>query len=144
MHGRMHCAMRIGCKRIIASGWQCFSSAASNTSSYLRNLRNGAEVRAMYPAHYIRPPHTSPPCQLSSAGVERETRAASCTPAQIFLIGTAHVSKASVEEVRSTIRRVQPATVLVELDAGRARNLRSGAQTSGTDLLKVCRNNIRG
>ena len=59
------------------------------------------------------------------------------TLTQIFLVGTAHVSKASVEEVRSTIRRVRPATVLVELDAGRAQKLRSGTQTSGADMLKV-------
>ncbi len=39
--------------------------------------------------------------------------------------------------MRSTIRRVRPATVLVELDAGRAQKLRSGTQTSGADMLKV-------
>jgi pheromone shutdown protein TraB len=56
---------------------------------------------------------------------------------QIFLVGTAHVSKVSVEEVRTTIKRVRPATVLVELDAGRARKLRSGSPTSGTDIFKA-------
>ena len=39
---------------------------------------------------------------------------------QIFLVGTAHVSKASCEEVQSMIRAIEPQTVFVELDKARA------------------------
>ena len=47
---------------------------------------------------------------------------------QIHLIGTAHVSKASSEEVRQMIHAVQPQTVFVELDAARAQQLRGGRE----------------
>lgn len=49
--------------------------------------------------------------------------------AEIFLVGTAHVSKQSAEEVRDMIRLVNPDSVMVELCAGRAARLRSGAST---------------
>jgi len=61
------------------------SQVAPNTSVYLRNLSNGAEV---------------------------------------FLIGTAHVSERSAEEVRDTIRAVRPDTVFLELCAYRAKAMR--------------------
>lgn len=48
---------------------------------------------------------------------------------QIFLVGTAHVSKASAEEVKAMIQAVKPQTVFVELDAERARRLQQGTQT---------------
>lgn len=47
---------------------------------------------------------------------------------QIFLVGTAHVSRSSAEEVRELIRVVQPTTVMVELCEKRAERLRSSAQ----------------
>ena len=55
---------------------------------------------------------------------------------QIFLVGTAHVSKASAEEVREMIRAVKPETVFVELDAQRARQLQQG-KGKDQDFLKV-------
>ncbi|KAL4436127.1 hypothetical protein ABPG77_005575 [Micractinium sp. CCAP 211/92] len=54
--------------------------------------------------------------------------------AQIFLVGTAHVSRQSAEEVRDMIRLVKPGAVMVELCAGRAARLRSG--TTDQDFLK--------
>lgn len=59
----------------------------SNTSTFLRNLSNGAEI---------------------------------------FLVGTAHVSKQSAEEVREMIRLVKPSSVMVELCPQRAARLRAG------------------
>lgn len=47
---------------------------------------------------------------------------------QIFLVGTAHVSRSSAEEVRELIRVVQPTTVMVELCEQRAERLRSSAK----------------
>ncbi|KAA6427159.1 MAG: conjugal transfer [Trebouxia sp. A1-2] len=47
---------------------------------------------------------------------------------RIHLVGTAHVSKASSEEVRDIIHAVQPQTVFVELDAQRAQQLRGGME----------------
>lgn len=43
--------------------------------------------------------------------------------AEIHLVGTAHVSKASADEVRDKITSVKPATVFLELDEGRANRL---------------------
>jgi pheromone shutdown protein TraB len=45
---------------------------------------------------------------------------------EIILVGTAHVSKRSAEEVREVIARVKPEFVMVELDAARAARLRQG------------------
>jgi hypothetical protein len=44
---------------------------------------------------------------------------------QIFLVGTAHVSQRSAEEVRHLISLVKPGTVMVELCPARAARLRS-------------------
>ena len=46
---------------------------------------------------------------------------------ECFLIGTAHISKKSAEEVREVIRRVKPDTVMLELCEGRAKVLRKAA-----------------
>ena len=52
------------------------------------------------------------------------------TTLQIFLVGTAHVSNASAEEVRQMIQAVKPGTVFVELDAQRFSQLQ---QDTGKD-----------
>ncbi|HET6405237.1 MAG TPA: TraB/GumN family protein [Candidatus Thermoplasmatota archaeon] len=57
----------------------------------------------------------------------------------ITLVGTAHVSKASVDEVRETIARVKPAVVAVELDENRRKAIvdkKGFEETPITDLLK--------
>lgn len=56
---------------------------------------------------------------------------------EIYLVGTAHVSKASADEVRQLIRLVQPDVVLVELDEGRAARLQSGQSASLFEFLKA-------
>lgn len=48
------------------------------------------------------------------------------------------MSKASANEVRKTIKSVEPETVFVELDVQRARSLQQGSPQQ-QDLLKVCR-----
>lgn len=47
---------------------------------------------------------------------------------QIFLVGTAHVSRNSADEVRELIHVVKPSTIMVELCRKRADKLRSSAQ----------------
>ena len=42
---------------------------------------------------------------------------------EITLIKTAHVSKQSVDEVKSVIDQIQPDTICIELDEQRAQNL---------------------
>ncbi|CAD7698987.1 unnamed protein product [Ostreobium quekettii] len=74
------------------------SSLLCNTSSYLRNAANGAEI---------------------------------------FLIGTAHISKKSAEEVKETINFVKPDVVMVELCHDRAIRLRSGRASTFGDLLAI-------
>jgi len=48
---------------------------------------------------------------------------------EVYLLGTAHVSDASTQEVVELIRLVQPATVFVELDPARAAQLRNRSGT---------------
>lgn len=56
---------------------------------------------------------------------------------EITLIKTAHVSKASVQEVKETIERVQPDTVCIELDDKRAQNLFKQTDYSTMKLSEV-------
>jgi len=56
--------------------------------------------------------------------------------AEIFLVGTAHVSKKSAVEVRDVINVVKPDIVMLELCPGRAERLRAGQPASDTDFLK--------
>lgn len=58
--------------------------------------------------------------------------------AEIKIIGTAHVSQASVDEVRLAIEEYQPEIVAIELDQGRFAALkRQGADPSVNDVLEV-------
>ncbi|DBA73860.1 hypothetical protein WJX79_009281 [Trebouxia sp. C0005] len=63
--------------------------------------------------------------------------------AEIHLVGTAHVSKASSEEVRDIIHAVQPQTVFVELDAQRAQQLRGGMEDQN-NLKEFFKNIVSG
>ncbi|AST90236.1 MULTISPECIES: TraB/GumN family protein [Sutcliffiella] len=56
---------------------------------------------------------------------------------QIILIGTAHVSKKSAEEVKEVIEREQPDTVCVELDEPRYQSIMAGNQWKDMDIFKV-------
>lgn len=56
---------------------------------------------------------------------------------KITLVGTAHVSKESVEEVKETITELKPDCVAVELDEKRADSIKNPSRYSQLDLIKV-------
>ncbi len=58
---------------------------------------------------------------------------------EIRLVGTAHVSKRSVEDVRIAIELIRPDTVCVELDDGRYRNLIDSGRWRKTNIGQVVR-----
>ena len=55
----------------------------------------------------------------------------------LTLVGTAHVSPKSVEEVKETIQRVQPDAVAVELDADRLEALQNPDRWQSTPIQKL-------
>lgn len=55
----------------------------------------------------------------------------------IHFISTAHVSKASIDEVKETINQVKPEAVCIELDRGRAKNLTSPKKDSNVDIKTI-------
>lgn len=57
----------------------------------------------------------------------------------LYLVGTAHVSKQSVEDVRNTIEAVAPEAVCVELDDARYRNLIDTERWKKTNVGKIIR-----
>jgi pheromone shutdown-related protein TraB len=56
-----------------------------------------------------------------------------------YLLGTAHVSRASVDEVRDTVARLRPDVVCVELDAQRRDALVSGRRPGFAAVRKLVR-----
>src|SRR6476659_3273258 len=56
---------------------------------------------------------------------------------EIFIVGTAHVSKKSVDEVQRVIDEVRPDTVCVELDQARYNTLVNGAEWRKLDIFTV-------
>ncbi len=56
---------------------------------------------------------------------------------EIILIGTAHVSKQSAEQVKEVIEREQPDSVCVELDAQRYQSIIDGNKWREMDIFKV-------
>jgi pheromone shutdown-related protein TraB len=62
-----------------------------------------------------------------------------CGDKEILLVGTAHVSRASVQLVEETIRAEKPDTVCVELCASRYQALRQGERWRDTDIIKIIR-----
>lgn len=58
---------------------------------------------------------------------------------EYVLVGTAHVSSASIDEVRSVIRTEQPDRVAVELDQGRYQTLSQPGHWEKLDLFQVIR-----
>jgi pheromone shutdown-related protein TraB len=55
----------------------------------------------------------------------------------IILVGTAHISKESIEEAKETIRREQPQRVCVEIDMGRYQSIRQDSRWQDLDIVKV-------
>ena len=58
---------------------------------------------------------------------------------ELYLVGTAHVSKQSVKDVRTTIEMVRPDAVCVELDKVRHRNLVDKERWKKTNVGKIIR-----
>jgi len=58
---------------------------------------------------------------------------------EIFLIGTAHISKASVEEVKSLIETEKPDTVCIELCQARYQAITETDRWKNTDIAKIIR-----
>jgi pheromone shutdown-related protein TraB len=58
---------------------------------------------------------------------------------ELFLVGTAHVSKKSVDEVRHVIKELEPDTVCVELDAARLSALKDDKRWHGLDPREILR-----
>lgn len=58
---------------------------------------------------------------------------------EILLVGTAHVSQKSVDEVRRVIREERPDTVCVELDEGRYKTLVDQSAWKKLDIFQVVR-----
>lgn len=56
---------------------------------------------------------------------------------EIILVGTAHVSQKSVEEVKTLIEEEQPDTVCVELCQTRYDNITNAEQWNNTDIIKI-------
>ena len=56
---------------------------------------------------------------------------------EIILIGTAHVSKQSAEQVKEVIEREQPDAVCIELDEPRYQSIMDGNKWKDTDIFKV-------
>jgi len=56
---------------------------------------------------------------------------------EIHLLGTAHVSRKSVEEVRRTIDEIRPDSVCVELDRNRYEVLADDSRFGRIDLLAI-------
>lgn len=56
---------------------------------------------------------------------------------ELILVGTAHVSKRSAEEVKEVIEQEQPDAVCVELDNQRYKTIINGNQWKDTDIFKI-------
>ena len=56
---------------------------------------------------------------------------------EIILLGTAHISQKSVDEVKEAIENEKPDVVGVELDAQRLKQLKQGTQWQNTNISKV-------
>lgn len=56
---------------------------------------------------------------------------------EITIIGTAHVSKYSAEEVREIIKKIEPDCVCIELDDQRFQNLKNPKKFSDMDIVQV-------
>ncbi|WP_156289897.1 TraB/GumN family protein [Oceanobacillus salinisoli] len=56
---------------------------------------------------------------------------------EIILIGTAHVSKQSAEQVKEVIETEKPDSVCIELDEGRYKSIKEGNRWKDMDIFKV-------
>ena len=73
------------------------------------------------------------------AGYSIELRKLKLGKTEIILLGTAHVSRESVEDVTRAVEKEKPDAVLIELDEGRARNLQDPDHWKHMDIVQVIR-----
>ena len=57
--------------------------------------------------------------------------------AELWLIGTAHISRQSVEQVRSVIEHLRPDTVIVELDERRLKSLENSRSFQEMNIIRI-------
>ena len=84
------------------------------------------------------PPDEADP-QLDSVRLPESVTEVELDGRRLYLVGTAHVSKQSIEDVRITIEMVRPDTVCVELDESRYRNLIDKNRWKKTNITRVIR-----
>ena len=65
------------------------------------------------------------------------TRRLTISGRPVLIVGTAHISRESIDEVGSLIRSEVPARVCVEIDAGRYRSMSAGSSWENLDIIKV-------
>jgi hypothetical protein len=104
--------------------WAVHAWALDSQRGASSSAPDGAPPRAAAPAYAHASPHTTSVLRNIHNGAE------------IFLVGTAHVSRRSAEEVREVIDAVRPHAVLIELCPARAQRLRSGQALSDADFLR--------
>lgn len=56
---------------------------------------------------------------------------------KVYLVGTAHVSAASVELVENTINEIEPDTICIELDEKRFKSMREKIDYSNIDIIEI-------
>lgn len=61
---------------------------------------------------------------------------------KIILVGTAHVSSESIEEVKKAVTDIKPDSVAVELDENRLKNLEDPESWRKMDIIKVLKNKM--
>ena len=59
--------------------------------------------------------------------------------AELWLVGTAHISQQSVDQVRQTIEEVRPDTVIVELDERRLKSLENSRSFQEMNIIRIVR-----
>ena len=69
--------------------------------------------------------------------MEKELTQVQINGKQITIIGTAHVSRHSAEEVKEIIETLQPDCVCIELDDQRFQNLKNPKKFSDMDIVQV-------
>ena len=67
------------------------------------------------------------------------TRRLNIAGRSVLLVGTAHISRESIDEVKSLIHAERPSRVCVEIDAARHRSMSEGAKWESLDIIKVLR-----
>jgi pheromone shutdown-related protein TraB len=80
-----------------------------------------------------------PACYETRVDLPASVKTLSRGDATIHVVGTAHVSQDSIDDVRATIEAVKPDVVAVELDAGRLDVLQKESAFRDLDIFKVVR-----